>query len=237
MSRSGVGAEDAHLCALVVLRADGLVYHLVEGPVEILYHLAPRYLAVGYAVELLLDVGREVVVHDLGELRLEIVIHHHAYIRRRETVLLLAETLRKVLLRDAALCAERQLRVGAALLLAVLLDNISAIYDRGDRGGICRRAAYAQLLELLHERSLVVTCRRRRETLRSRHLRSRHLLALDEFGQGGFAALRGLIVCRLGVETQESVEAYDLSRCTILPLRAVHADGYRRAVDVRGNHL
>ena len=108
----------------------------MEGAVEVTQHRGPSNLAIGYAVELLLHIRSEVVVDNRLELRLEVVVHDHAYIRRSKAALLAAIALRYELLRDL-LARECELHNLALLAIAVLLNHITTVDDGGDGGGIC----------------------------------------------------------------------------------------------------
>ena len=66
---------------------------------------------------------------------------------------------------------ERQLCVVALLPVPVLFDDVAAVDDRGDRRGVGRRTADAQLFEAFDERGLVIARRSRGEALRGGDLR------------------------------------------------------------------
>ena len=208
----------------------------MERPVESGDHLVPRDVALGHAVELLLDVGREIIVDDRCELLFEVVVHQHTDIGGLQPVLLLAEALAERLGRHAA-ARERQLFVGALLPLLALLDHITAVDDRRDGRCIGRRAADTQLFEPLDQRRLVVARRRHRETLRGRNGLIEHLVARREFGQQPFAVLGRLLVGRLRIEPQETVETHHFARGNELFAAAVDRDRDRRAVQLGRNHL
>ena len=205
--------------------------------VEVADHLLPCDVAFGDAVELLLDVCREVVVDDRAELRLEVVVHHHADVGRREAVLLLAEALREGLRREFV-SRERHLRIAAFRTLLALADDIAAVDDRRDRRGVGRGAADAERLHLLDQRRFAVSGRSLREALRRGDLRRRHAVAGREFREQPLAALGGLVVVRgFGIEAQESVEADDLALGDELVLRTADVDGDGRAVELGADHL
>ena len=106
----------------VGLRLDRRIDHAVERPVEGGDHLVPRDVALGHAVELPLDVGREIIVDDRCELLFEVVVHQHTDIGGLQPVLLLAEASAERLGRHAA-ARERQLFVGALLPLLLCLTT------------------------------------------------------------------------------------------------------------------
>ena len=193
MSRCGIVAQDAYFARLGRLRGNSRVDHLVERAVEVVDHLFPGDVPLGDAVELLLDIGREVVVDDRSELGLEVVVHYHADVGGREPVLLLAAVFREGLVRNPV-ARERQLQVGALLSLLALLDHVAAVDDRRDGRGVGRRTADAEFLEPFDERSLVVAGRRGRKALRGRDLRRKHAVAGRELGQQPLAALGALVV-------------------------------------------
>ena len=142
----------------------------MEGRVESHNHLVPRHLAIGDVVELLLHRGGEVVIHDLRKLRLEVVVHDHAYICGSQAVLLLAEGLVVRLLANAARRREREREERTLLTLLILLYDIAAVDDGGDRGCVGRRTTDTQLLQTLYERCFVVACGGHRKTLRGYNL-------------------------------------------------------------------
>ena len=164
MPRLGIVAQNAHFARLGGLRRDGRIDHLVEGTVELVDHLVPGDVALGDAVELLLYAGREVVVDDRAELLLQVIVDHHADVGRRKSVFLFAVVFREGL-RGDLFARERQLCVVALLPVPVLFDDVAAVDDRGDRRGVGRRTADAQLFEALDQRGFVVACRRLCEVL------------------------------------------------------------------------
>ena len=94
----------------------------------------PGNLTIGNAVELLLDICREVIVDNRGKLRLEIVVNDHTDVGRCKAVLLLAVALRG-LLRGNLTIDEYHLLEVTALSITILLYDIASVDNRGD----CRR--------------------------------------------------------------------------------------------------
>ena len=177
----------------------------MEAAVKGADHVHPAFLAFGDLVELLLDERREIIVHDIAELRVQIVGHDHSYIGGRQLVLFPADVLGKRFARDGALL-QSQLHVLPLDALPVLLDHVSPGDDRRDRRGIGRRPADAELLEPLDERCLAVAGRTLRETLRSRNAPSLRSVAFLQRRQQSLLAVGGFVFGRFGIESQETVE-------------------------------
>ena len=209
----------------------------MEGRIELANHIGPLHLALGNLVELLLDAGREVVVHNRGERLFQIAVDHHTDVGRCQTALLLTDILREHLALDI-LAVECQLLVGALNTLLVLLYNVTAIDDRGDRRCIGRRTTDTQLLQTLNEQCLVVARRSLSESLRCHdRLRLQRLTHCQRGQQTLRCVGRLIVVGRLRVELQETVETNNLTRCNKLSLTTIHIDRNDRAVDLGCHHL
>ena len=128
----------------------------MEGGVELPNHVGPFLASFRYLVELLLHVGREVVVEYLLEMFIEIIIDNHADVGRRQLGLLPAGGFRKLFRADFALF-EPDEPVAAFGSLLVLLDDVSPVDDGGDGRRIGGRPADAELFEPSHQRCLAVT--------------------------------------------------------------------------------
>ena len=126
MTALGVVAQLAF--ARLVLRT--CIHHLLYGrlkfSVEVLHHVGPLLLAVGYLVELLLYLSGEVIVHDGGEVLHEEVIDNDAYVGRQQLALLIARKLHLACRCDdeSAQCVDD---VRALFALLVALDNVFAL--------------------------------------------------------------------------------------------------------------
>lgn len=234
MPRSGVGAQDAYLVVFGRLGRGRMLDHFMKRTVKIVDHAVPGDLSVGDAVELLFDVGREVVVHDRLELRFEVVIDHHADIGRLESVFLLAVGFGKPFFGDLA-AGQRKLHVAAFLALLVLFDHVPAVDDRRDGRRVGRRTSDAELFEPFYERSLVVAGRRCGEAFRGCNLRGIDALALGHFGEDARSLFARLLVRGFRVEFQESVETDHFARGDELGIRTGDIDDDRGAVELRRN--
>ena len=155
----GGGAQlAAH--AAVFPRGEDAVHLLVEGFVEGADGLVPHLLPVGNLVEVLLHVGREVVVHDFAEILDEVVRDDDADLLREELAALRAHGLGPGFLRDRPVL---QVEVRHRHLHAVLvaLGDIAAGGGEGaDDGGVGGRTADFQLFQLLDEGGLGIALRR-----------------------------------------------------------------------------
>ena len=73
------------------------VYYLLnirfEARVEVAHHIGPWLLAFSNLVKLLFYAGREVVVHDVGEVFNQEVVHHDTNVGRQQFALLVARYL------------------------------------------------------------------------------------------------------------------------------------------------
>ena len=101
------------------------------------------------------------------------------------------------------------------LAFLVALDDIFALLDGRDGGGIGRRAADAELLELMHERGLGVALRSDAVALGGADFAACQLLALAQrrqhVGKLVGCLLLVLVVLRLAIDFQETVELDDLA--------------------------
>ena len=93
LARLGVGAQLALAGLVLGAGVYGLLHHRLEVVVEVLHHVRPLLLALGYLVELLLYLGREVVVHDAWEVFHEEVVDHDAYVGWQQLALVAARHL------------------------------------------------------------------------------------------------------------------------------------------------
>ena len=84
----GIGAQQTGLIALHRLAFEGLIDFGVEGAVKFFQHIHPAFGPFCDFIELFFDGGREVVVHDGGELFVEEVGDNHANVGRGELVFL-----------------------------------------------------------------------------------------------------------------------------------------------------
>ena len=93
------------------------------------------------------------------------------------------------------------------------LDNIFAVLDGRDCGGVGRRASYAQLLHFLHKRSLGVTRGCEGEALGGGDVIESQCIAGGHAGEGG-VAVGGLVlvVASFQVDAEETVKLDHLAR-------------------------
>ena len=210
---SGCGVDaDLSLAGLVLSAGvDDFFHGGLELLVELMHHLVPLRLAFGNLIEVLLHVGREVVVHDIGEVLHEEVVHDDADVGGQQLALLRAGhfllRLRGDLLAFQCVDGER-----ALLALLVAFVNVFALLDGGNSRCIGRRTADAQLFELVHQRSLRVADGTLAETLGSGDLFAcEHVAHLHGRQQVLLLALALLVVGGLAIDFQETVELHHFS--------------------------
>ena len=136
MTALGVVAQLAF--ARLVLRT--CIHHLLYGrlkfAVEVLHHVGPLLLAVGYLVELLLYLGCEVIVHDVGEVLHKEVVHYNTYVGGQQLALLIARKLHLTCRCDdeSAQCVDD---VRALFAFLVALYNVLTLLYGGDGRCVC----------------------------------------------------------------------------------------------------
>ena len=182
----------------------------VEIIIEILDDLIPHPLAVGYVVEILLNLSGETIVHDALEVLVEIVGHDDADILCEQFAFLLADSFGFCLACDV-FPFENKYFVAAALSLAVTLGYISALHDGRDGRGVGRRTADAELLELLDQAGLGVAHRPRGEAFHCVDFFTLHLLSYRDRRHEGDLFSHLVIVGTFDVNFQEAVEKDFLS--------------------------
>ena len=207
-----VDAQEAFAGLVFRTGVERLVHHGAELVVEVVQHRAPLLLALGYLVEVLLHLGREVIVHDAREVVQQEVVDHNTYVGGDELALVGAGHLDPALLRDE-LALERDDGIVALLAFLVALHHILALLDGADGGGVGARAANAQFLELVYKRCLAVALRPLGEAFGGDNFAARELLTLGERGQDGRKVVLVvlLLLVRLVVDFQETVELDDLA--------------------------
>ena len=167
LSALWVDTQHAFSCLVLIALVEHLLALRFEFLVELLHGLLPVLLAFGYLVEVLLHVGREVVVHDILEVGNEEVVHHCSCIRWKELTLLIAHYFALLALLDVLASLQREQLVGTLLTLLVALLHVFALLDGGDGWRVSRRTTNAQFFQLLHKRSLCIAKRTLREAFRS----------------------------------------------------------------------
>ena len=232
-----VGAQFAFAHLVVGLFGQRFFHLRLKVVVEGMDERCPVFFPLGHGVKVFFDVGREVVVHDFGEIFQQEVVHHEAHVGGYELVFLGPRGLGVRFVADGA-GRKRQHVDGARFSLLFPLDNIFALLDGRDGGGVGRRTADAQLLHLVDERRLGVARRVLRVALLRAYLGGRELHAL---GHGGQQAPLGLVlvvgVVALAVDAQEAVELHHLARGRKLLPAAAHVDYGRRFFQFGVGHL
>ena len=136
MTALGVVAQLAFACLVLRTCIHHLLYGRLKFSVEVLHHVGPLLLAVGYLVELLLYLGGEVIVHDGGEVLHEEVVDNDAYVGRQQLALLIARKLHLACRCDdeSAQCVDD---VRALFALLVTLYNVLTLLYGGDGRCVC----------------------------------------------------------------------------------------------------
>ena len=210
----------------------------VELAVEAAYLAVPRQASVSYLVEDLLHVGREVVVEDIGEVDGQEVVDYHAYVRGHELALVRAGVLCAGLAADAAVLPEGEGGVVARSALVLAALHVSALLDGGDGRGVGRRAAYAELLHLVHQRCFGVARRMLGEALGGLGGAECQAVALAEDRQyGGVGLFGGVVVMPFGIHAQEALELYHLACGGECRGQRAGADFYSSLLDACVGHL
>ena len=131
-----------------------LVHLLVERSVESPDDIVPDEIAVRDLVELLLDVGCEVVPHDVGEILLKVVGHYHSDLLREQPAPFGADGLRLGFFGNIPV-PELQVIDCDFLAFLVTLDDVAASGGQsGDGRCVGGRTADAELLKLLDQSGL-----------------------------------------------------------------------------------
>ena len=125
----------------------------MEALVEVGDLLVPHYIALGHLIELILDFGSEVIVHNGGEILHQEVIDHHTHVGGDEFTLLGAIQFALLACGDFTALESDDLIVTLLPLILTLLDII-AVLDSGNDWGISRRSANTQFLQTAHQRGL-----------------------------------------------------------------------------------
>ena len=197
----------------------------------------PSNLAIGNAVELLLDICREVIVDNRGKLRLKVVVNDHTDVGRCKAVLLLAVALRG-LLRGNLTIQEYHLLKVTALSITILLYDIASVDNRGDCRRIGRRTTDAKLLKALNEGCLIIARGCLCIALCCSNLRSYELVANHHLGQDtALALLLSILIDSLRVQAHKAIEAYYLAHSRKLLLTPFEVDDDICAVKLCGHHL
>ena len=173
--------------------------------------LGPVSLAVGNLIKLLLDVCREVIVHNLGEELEQEIVHYNAYVRGHQLRFLCADSLLALLLGQLAVlqCYDVIFALRAAL---VALLHIAALLYGADCRSVCRRTANSKLLELAYEARLGVAWRMLCETLCSHNFLGCQSIALV-YGRYCGCIDSVLIIAALTVYLKKTVEYGNLAGC------------------------
>ena len=153
-----VCSQQSLTCFVLAAGVEGLVNGRLKALIEVLQHLVPVLLAFGDRVETLLYAGREVIVHDVGEVLNEEIIDHRSDVRWQQFALLVACKFFLCLCRNL-LCAEGVDGVCALFAFLVTLHNVLALLDGGDCRGVGRWSADAQFLQFVNQRGLRVSLR------------------------------------------------------------------------------
>ena len=128
-----------------------LFHFLVEGGIELTDHLDPLLFSSSYLVEILLHIRREVVVHDVSEILLQIVGDYHSDLLREEFAPLCPYGFCLGDLGDR-IVLERQIRDRNLATFLVAFDYVTSTGGQGaDRGLVSRGTTDAQLLQFLHQ--------------------------------------------------------------------------------------
>ena len=149
-----------------MLRADSryLFYYRMEHLVELVDGLRPNHLPVGDGIKLLLDTGREIVIHNRRKTFHEEIIDHRTDIGRKKFSPVGTDCLSLLFLRYPAF-AERQDHVGTLYPFFISFHDIFPVLYRLDSRSISRRTANAQFLEPANQTGLGIARRTLRETL------------------------------------------------------------------------
>ncbi len=95
-----VGTQDALAHFMLLFHGHGLLHQRLELAVELLHQAGPLLLTLGHLIELFLDVCREVIIHNLGEVLQQEVVDHRTDVGRKQLTLLAAGQFRAYLLFD-----------------------------------------------------------------------------------------------------------------------------------------
>ena len=99
----------------------------METLIEVGDFLVPNDIALSHLIELVLDLGREVVVHDVGEILHQEVVYYHAHIGGDEFALLDTEELTLLARGDLAVLERDDFIFTLVALVLALLDIIALL--------------------------------------------------------------------------------------------------------------
>ena len=147
----------------VFLVIEHLFHLLVERRVELSYHIVPYQFAVSDLVEILLDIGGEIISQDRVEILYQIIRYDHADFLREKLALFGADSLGLDSLGDFPVLHCQACDRNAFAFL-VSLDDITASGGQCRDGlSVCGRTSDAELLKFLDQSRLGISCRRSRE--------------------------------------------------------------------------
>ena len=126
--------------------------------IESANEVRPIFGSFCHEVEIMLDIGREVVVHNGGELVHQEVIHHDTDVRGNEFTAVAAVILTALLGSDVV-AREGDDGNGARFAFILTTAHIFARLNGRDGRRVGRRAADAEFFEFMHERGFAVTRR------------------------------------------------------------------------------
>ena len=217
-------------------RLHDLVDSLLKRLVELAHHVLPLLFSLSDLIELVLDLRREVVVHDLGEVLQEEVVDHNANVGGDELSFL----------RTGELCLCCRLHLVAfqdvnsefgLFASPVAFLHIVALLDRRNRRRVGRRASDTKFLQFVYETGLGISCRSLGETFHRGNAFAGELLTHLQCGQGSELLRLLVIVGRFLIDFQETVEDNDLTAGDELLGLPADIDVNRGFLDLCLSHL
>ena len=212
-ARHGVDAQFALSHLVFGLLVEGFLHLGFEIFVEVANEFGPVFLSVGHGVEVFLNVGREIIVHDFWEILRQEVIDHDADIGRDEFALLRTGFFCIDLLGDFARVAlEFQDAIFSRRAFFLSLRHILALLDGGDGGGVGGRTADAEFFHFVHQGGFGVTRGLLRETLAGRDfLRCERFSFLHWREDGGVFFEVAIVFLALAIDFEEAFKLDDFS--------------------------
>ena len=176
-----------------------------------MHETGPFFLSLGHFVELFFNVGREVVVHYLGEVLVEEIGDHNAHVGGEQLVSLCSGYFGFCCFSYVSafegyyvVLAFRPFLVAAGYILALLYGA----YD----WGVGRRTSYSEFLHFVNQSCFVVARRVLRETLCGRYFFGLGAVVFFYCRQRAVFAVGVFVVMRFAINAQETVEFYYLAR-------------------------
>ena len=178
----------------------------MERPVKPGNDRVPCRLAIGYTVKVLLDIGREIIIHDGRELPLKKICHYHAYFLRHQFSFFRTDDFRLMRLRHLS-ATKRKVAYGFLYSVLVALYDIAAPRSKGCNGrSIGGRTADAEFLKFFDKGRLGIPVRSLRKLAFGRNSGSLKTVSHMHFRNYCIFIVLLLIILTFHIEFEKTVK-------------------------------